>query len=517
MKRCSGLFAVVLLLAGTMSQAYRVRFCGANEDGQQGFVDYTQRLVPIPNLLMADMVKDVACGLHHILILTTAGDVYAVGDNTYGQLGVGSSYPSTSVPYKLTGLENIKAIAAGNYHSLFLDNEGSVWACGRNDSGQLGVPGASPKFLPVETVYALAVEIDCGFLYSAVRSADGTVRVTGYNGYGQLGQGDTVNRYSWVQVVPDFAQCTGMSCGNYHLMLMAAGGALSACGRNDYGQLGTGDNIQYESPTPITNSYNGAVQVACGRLHTLILEADGTVRACGYNGYGQLGMNDVTSRNLFAEVPGTAGKGVEICAGYNQSLIRLGSGEIKAAGRNANGELGLGDQTNRIAFTRVPGAWTCLAMDTGYHNSGFVTTCSTAPNDFDGDGRSDIAVYWPETGYWYIRQSGNGEMFSGGPVSWGWSDAVPATGDFDGDGFADISVYHRLGGTMYIDYTLGGGDTVSFSGARYAVVGDYDGDGVTDFGVYAHTTGGWVIPLSSGGTLMTNWGWSGAQPVGLQH
>lgn len=510
----------LVLVTACLSSAYVVRFCGANADSQHGMLDRVAHRVAVPNILMAETVKAVACGRSHTLMLTVNGDVYACGDNTYGQLGVGASYPQAVTPYRITTLSNIVAIAAGNHHSLFLSDRGVVRACGRNDSGQLGLEDTTHRFLPEVTYYAHAVDIDCGGAFSAVRLSDGTVRVAGFNGYGQLGQGDTDNRSSWVQVSADFDRIVGMSCGGDHLALWASGGAISSCGRNNLGQLGTGDRVQRESPTPITNGYKGAVRVACGDRHTMVLEADGRVCGCGHNGYGQLGFGDTVSRDWLTAVPGTSGQCVDLYAGYDQTFVRGTDGRMRGTGRNTNYELGLGDQTNRTSFTAVPGAWACIDMDTAYQNSAFVTMPSTAPNDFDGDGRSDVAVYWPETGQWFIRKSSDGQLFSGNAISWGWSEAAPVTGDFDGDGYADVAVFnasHSDGSNFYIDYSAGGADMVHFSGLRYAVVGDYDGDGVTDVGVFSTTAGGWVIYLSSGGTFALNWGWSAVHPIGLQH
>jgi hypothetical protein len=91
--------------------------------------------------------------------------------------------------------------------------------------------------------------------------------------------------------------------------------------------------------------------------------------------------------------------------------------------------------------------------------------------DFDGDGRIDACVYSPETGIWYIKESGPPGYFNAGAsysVTWGWRGAKPVPGDFDGDGKTDLAVYHQAAGDWYIKYASGGSAKVhwGWSGAQ---------------------------------------------------
>jgi hypothetical protein len=152
---------------------------------------------------------------------------------------------------------------------------------------------------------------------------------------------------------------------------------------------------------------------------------------------------------------------------------------------------------------------------------------TTAPggyvkNDFDADGRSDLVVYNIQTGDWYIRQSSNGQLYSGGALQWGWSGALPASGDFDADGLTDISVYNVQTGDWYIRQSSngqlfnGGAYQFGWAGALPAP-GDFDGDGITDITVYNIQTGDWYVRQSSNGRLYNGgayqFGWAGALPA----
>jgi hypothetical protein len=101
--------------------------------------------------------------------------------------------------------------------------------------------------------------------------------------------------------------------------------------------------------------------------------------------------------------------------------------------------------------------------------------------DFDGDGKTDVAVYRPLNGTWYILKSSTNYTASN-TYQWGTTGDTPVRGDFDGDGKADVAVYRPSNGTWYILNS----STGFSSGPVYAfgvssdtpVPGDYDGDGV---------------------------------------
>ena len=76
----------------------------------------------------------------------------ACGSNDYGQLGDGTTDSSSSTPVQVSGLSGITAIAAGYDHSLFLKNDGSVWACGWNAPGELGDGTTTDSHTPVQVM-----------------------------------------------------------------------------------------------------------------------------------------------------------------------------------------------------------------------------------------------------------------------------------------------------------------------------------------------------------------------------
>ncbi len=340
-------------------EPFPARSWGYNAYGQLGDGSAVSRSVP--TTLTPTRVDAVAAGGFHSLVLS-GGTVSSWGLGHVGQLGRGSTASASTPGPVAGGLAGVTAVAAGMYHSLALRGDGTVWTWGWNLYGQLGDGTTVDRSLPVQVVgLTNVVAIAAGGLHNLALKGDGTVWAWGFNGLGELGTPTPVQATA-AQKVPALAGATAIGAGAYHSLAVLPGGVVATWGYNVWGQLGDGTTTNRSTPSGVPGLI-GVVAVAGGVGHSLALGADGLVRSWGLGSTGQLGRPVVAQSASPAVVPGLTGATGVVAGGYHSLAVRS-AGALSAWGWNGLGQVGDGTTIDRVApvtVTGITGAYTTSA------------------------------------------------------------------------------------------------------------------------------------------------------------
>jgi alpha-tubulin suppressor-like RCC1 family protein len=265
---------------------------------------------------------------HSSFFLKGDGSVWATGYNDYGQLGDGTRY-RRSTPVRV--IDDVVMVSAGKIHTLFLKRDGTVWAVGNNGSGQLGDGTKIERLTPVSAhvIGDGVVSISAGPGSSLFLKQDGTVWTMGYNDVEEGGGTNTLIRK---QLMTDTRM---VAAGGGCIMYLKNDDTLWAIGYNGDGVFGDGttESAYYHAK----HIMSGVASVAIGDYHSVFLKKDGTVWASGRNATGQLGDGTTTDRTTRVQVMSGVSS---IKAGYYFSLFVKNDGTLwtTSGGKGAPGK-----------------------------------------------------------------------------------------------------------------------------------------------------------------------------------
>lgn len=248
--------AVSKLTTCAVTASGAVKCWGINNYGQVGDGTTTSRYSPTTVSGMSSGMLDVTVGSNHACALDRIGRVYCWGQNTYRQLGDGTTVAQQLLPVAVAGLsKGFERFSAGNNHTCAVSVDGSSYCWGDNSSGQLGngkVAAYGSQAL-ISEMGGVVAGIDAGKLHTCGVFPTGTVMCWGSNSNGQLGDNSVVNRLVPVPV-NQLVDAVQISAGAEHTCAMSQDGGISCWGSNAAGQLGNGSTTGSTVPVSLKAS-----------------------------------------------------------------------------------------------------------------------------------------------------------------------------------------------------------------------------------------------------------------------
>ena len=216
-------------------------------------------------------VKAIAAGQYHSLALKNDGTVWAWGWNNYGQLGNGGNFISP-VPVQVAGLTNIIAISAGGNNSIALKSDSTVWEWGYLINSNVPVQRTSLSGI---------TDIAYGWYHGLALKSDSTVWAWGTGTEGELGDGTGYSSYVIPIKASGLTGVVAIAAGYDYSIALKKNGTVWTYGGNYYGQTGNGVTGTNERWPVRATSITGIITIAGGGWHCLAEKNDGTLWTWG--------------------------------------------------------------------------------------------------------------------------------------------------------------------------------------------------------------------------------------------
>ena len=349
---------------------------GYNANGRLGLGNTTDQYSPVavtfPNNGTVEKLAESGGFVSHNCAIMTNGSLYCWGENSHGQLGIGSTTQQTT-PQLVNLGSGVKAVdvSVGQDFTCAVTDAGALMCWGDNGYGKLGIGSTSSTTYSTPQNASLptnrkAVDVQLGRHFAYALLDNGDVVSWGRNHVGYLGIGNTTTMYSPTVVSLDSQrQVVSISAGKQHGCIGYDNGSVVCTGRDVYGQQGT--NSASES-NDLTFSYTNAlanlsVFALAGQYTSCALLANGTAQCWGYGGNGQMG-DGTTGNNHYPDDLVNTPSGrfiVDMSMSGSHACIVLDDGSVACWGNNNKGQLGLGNTTQQnqpVVLTGLDDLWT---------------------------------------------------------------------------------------------------------------------------------------------------------------
>ena len=320
----------------------------------------------------------------YTLCISDIGDVYSFGSLVEDDEGDNCLrlFPSVS---------NIQAISCGNNHTMFLDNVGNLFAFGNNEYGQLGIVGVVDCLHPQKIELPSIQQVSCGGNFTICLSDDGCLYSFGTNYYGQLGIGNNEKSYSSPQIIKSLENIDFVECGGDHVFCKTLNNDIYSWGNNRMGQLGIENTEDQNLPYKCENWPDNIVDIKCGAVHTLVLTENQEVYSCGFNYNGELGLvlfQDYSSSLKHIE---RISEIIRIECGEEYSMCIDIYNNVYIFGGNFQGQLGFGDYYRRRKPVKHPSLNDVIDVSKGGSHT-FIKTSTNRVYAFGSNYYSQLGV-----------------------------------------------------------------------------------------------------------------------------
>jgi alpha-tubulin suppressor-like RCC1 family protein len=364
------------LVAPTGSLAYNLFGWGLNSSGALGIGNTTNYSSPKQIGTLTDWAKVESGETSSTYAIKNDGTLWAWGNNQHGQLGFGNiTYYSS--PKQVGALTSWFAISAGfSGYAVAIKTDGTIWSWGQNGNGQLGLNNStkysSPKQIGSLTNWS---KVACGQIHTVAVKTDGTIWSWGSNlsSYGapyggQLGLGN-FTAYSSPKQIGALTAWLNVSCAGYVTLAVKTDGTLWSWGLNsngsfgNLGTLGLGNNTSYNSPKQV-GSLTDWSSTTNGYYNSFGIKINGTIWSWGEGYLGSLGLNNRTYYSSPKQI-GALTSWSKIDAGGRSTAAISTSGSLWMWGVNSNGQLGFGNVTPYSSPKQVGSSTTWLTVSAG--------------------------------------------------------------------------------------------------------------------------------------------------------
>lgn len=322
------------------------------------------------------------------------GELRTQGINANGQLGITSSNFLERSPKRVNDNTDWQVVSVGGRHALALKNDGTLWAWGNNEYGQVGNNSSSNVNAPIAILPNQRwKKIHAGLNHSVAIDTSNSIWTWGDNAYGQLGLGNTTLRRTPVKVgtATDWADIAAYN----HTLALKTDGSLWAWGENLAAQLGLGDELAQNAPVRVGGS-NEWKKISAGQKHSAALMNDNSLWTWGSNAWGELGYSHQGNKNTPGRV-GTENDWADVNAGYQFSVALKTNGTLWTTGSNFRGglmqrNLPLRDRYTLFSFTQVGTSTVYESLAAGGIKAN-IAMIATKTGDLWGGGNTERGSY----------------------------------------------------------------------------------------------------------------------------